>query len=131
MPSRIMVVEDDLHIALLLQYNLEAAGYVVDHVDNGDDVEGRIAACVPDLVLLDWRLPGISGIELCRRIRRHASADRLPIVMLTARTDKADRDYATRVGANDFLTKPFQVSEVLATAGRYLRAVPGKAWAPA
>lgn len=116
MPVRIMIVEDDLTLALLLQYNLEAAGYEVEHHERGDAAERRIAACKPDLVLLDWVLPGLSGVELCRRIRRDEATRELPIIMLTARTDRADREFAVRVGASDFLAKPFSISEVLARA---------------
>ena len=116
MPVRIMVVEDDLNLALLLQYNLEAAGYDVEHIERGDSAEQRIAECAPDLLFLDWMLPGISGIELCRRIRKHPGTSNLPIIMLTARTDKADRDFAAWVGATHLMTKPFRLSEVLARA---------------
>ena len=116
MPQRIMIVEDDLNLALLLQYNLEAAGFEVEHVERGDAVERRIGEQVPDLVLLDWMLPGISGIELCRRIRRRSATRVLPIMMLTARTATADREFAARMGADEFVTKPFLVSDVLARA---------------
>ena len=114
MPTRVMIVEDDLHIALLLQYNLEAAGFDVAHVDRGDAAESSINERVPDLLLLDWVLPGVSGIELCRRIRKQPATSLLPIIMLTARTERADREFATRMGANEFMTKPFAVGEVLA-----------------
>ncbi len=113
MPARVMIVEDDLHIAILLQYNFEAAGYEVEHLERGDGVEGRIADCAPDLLLLDWNLPGVSGIELCRRIRRLTPMERLPIIMLTARTDRADREFAYHLGANEYVTKPFLLSDIM------------------
>ncbi len=116
MPTRILIVEDDQNIAMLLQYNLEAAGYVVEHVARGDVAEQRIGETMPDLVLLDWHVPGTSGIELCRRIRSKLGFDKLPIIMMTARTDRADRDYAIHLGANDFLTKPFVLSDLLSRA---------------
>jgi two-component system, OmpR family, phosphate regulon response regulator PhoB len=126
MPARIMIVEDDYHLALLLQYNLEAAGFEVEHVESGDDAERRIAEKIPDLVLVDWMLPGISGIELCRRIRRQASTRALPIMMLTARTGTDDREFAVNMGATAFMSKPFSLSEVLARARRLLASPPGE-----
>ena len=120
MPARIMIVEDDLHIALLLQYNLEAAGYEVEHVERGDWAETRIDENAPDLLLLDWMLPGLSGIELCRRIRKRVTFRGLPIIILTARTDNSDREFAARMGANEVVTKPFAMSEVLARASYLL-----------
>ena len=116
MPTRILVVEDDQNIAMLLQYNLEAAGYVVEHIARGDDAEQLIDQSTPDLIVLDWLLPGTSGIELCRRIRSKLRFDKLPIIMMTARTDRADRDFAMKLGAGDFLTKPFALSDLLARA---------------
>lgn len=113
MPTRVMIVEDDLNIALLLQYNLEAAGYEVEHLDRGDAAERSIAERVPDLLILDWIVPGTSGIELCRRIRKRLPMDRLPIVMLTARAERADCEFAARLGANDYVTKPFLIGELL------------------
>jgi two-component system phosphate regulon response regulator PhoB len=116
MATRILIVEDDHDIALLLRYNLESAGFIVDHTSCGDDAEQLIDEVMPDLVLLDWLLPGTSGIELCRRIRSNLRFDKLPIIMMTARTDRADREFAMRLGADDFLTKPFYLSDVLARA---------------
>lgn len=116
MPIRILIVEDDQNIALLLQYNLEAAGYVVEHTARGDDAEQIIDRAMPDLVLLDWLVPGTSGIELCRRIRSKLRFDKLPIIMMTARTDRADREFALHLGADDFLSKPFALSELIARA---------------
>jgi len=120
MPVRIMIVEDDLNLALLLQYNFEAAGYEVEHVERGDAAERRIAECRPDLVLLDWMLPGLSGLELCRRLRKVPVTRILPIIMVTARADRADHEFATRVGANDFITKPFSVGDVVSRARQQL-----------
>jgi len=120
MPARVMIVEDDFEVALLLRYNLEASGYSVEHVERGDEAEARIAECAPDLLLVDWKLPGISGIELCRRIRRYMPQHRLPIMMVTARIDPADRDYAAEMGANDYVTKPFAVSDILRRARNLL-----------
>lgn len=124
MPVRIMIIEDDLNLAMLLQYNFEAAGYEVDHVDRGDVAETRIAESMPDLVLLDWILPGLSGLELCRRLRKNAATRGLPIIMVTARTDRADHEFAARVGASDFMTKPFSIGEVLARTRQQLAIQP-------
>lgn len=114
MPSRVMLVEDDANIALLIRYNLEALGFLVDHAERGDVVEQQLAKLDPDLLLLDWTLPGVSGIELCRRIRAELKPSRLPIVFITARATKADRDYALSCGADDVIVKPFTVAELLA-----------------
>lgn len=116
MPTRILIVEDDPNIALLLQYNLEAAGYVVQHSSRGDEAEQLIEKAMPDLLLVDWLVPGTSGIELCRRIRSKLRFNKLPIIMMTARTDRADREFALHLGADDFLSKPFALSELLARA---------------
>lgn len=113
MPARVLIVEDDLPFALLLQYNLKAAGYEVEHLGHGDEAESRLAEQTPQLLVLDWIVPGTSGIELCRRIRKYLPKERLPILMLTARTERADQEFATRLGANDYMTKPFKVGEFL------------------
>ena len=112
MPSRVMIVEDDANIALLIRYNLEAHGFVVDHVERGDVVEQMLNKLDPDILLLDWALPGISGIELCRRIRRELK-NRIPIVFITARATKADREYALSCGADDVIVKPFALADLL------------------
>jgi len=82
---RVLVTEDEESLTLLLRYNLEAAGYAVEIVARGDEAELRIAEDPPDLVLLDWMLPGVSGVELCRRIRASKETEHLPVIMLTAR----------------------------------------------
>ena len=91
MTARIMVVEDEEPITVLLRYNLEAEGYRVETVMRGDEAEVRLREAVPDLMLLDWMLPGLSGIELCRRIRLRAETERLPVIMLTARGEEGER----------------------------------------
>jgi two-component system phosphate regulon response regulator PhoB len=127
MATRILLVEDDPNIAILLQYNLEAAGYAVEHVSRGDTAEQRISELMPDLVLLDWILPGTSGIELCRRIRTRLRFDKLPIIMMTARTDRADQAYALKSGADDFVTKPFALSDILSRARALIARAPSAA----
>jgi two-component system phosphate regulon response regulator PhoB len=85
MAARILIVEDEEPLTLLLRYNLEAEGFEVDSVARGDDAELHLRDSTPDLVLLDWMLPGLSGIELCRRLRSRRDTERVPIIMLTAR----------------------------------------------
>ena len=80
---RILVVEDESDLALLLAYNLEAEGYVVESVERGDEAELRLAEKTPDLVILDWMLPGVSGLEICRRLRARENARTLPVIMVT------------------------------------------------
>jgi two-component system phosphate regulon response regulator PhoB len=128
MGARILVAEDEEPLTLLLRYNLEAEGYEVDSVARGDDAEIRLREEVPDLLLLDWMLPGLSGIELCRRIRLRRETERLPVIMLTARGEEGDRVRGLKTGADDYVTKPFSVPELLARVRALLRRVkPGQA----
>jgi two-component system, OmpR family, phosphate regulon response regulator PhoB len=121
MSAKILVVEDEESLAVLLQYNLEAEGFQVTTVARGDDAELAVAENPPDLIILDWMLPGISGIELCRRLRsgRHATA--VPIIMLTARGEESDRIRGLTTGADDYVVKPFSVPELLARVKVILR----------
>jgi two-component system phosphate regulon response regulator PhoB len=126
MTTRVMIVEDEEAIALLLRYNLEAEGYAVDTVTRGDEAEIRLREHTPDLLLLDWMLPGISGIELCRRLRARNETRDLPIVMLTARGEEGERVRGLATGADDYVVKPFSVPELLARVRALLRrAKPG------
>lgn len=120
---RILMVEDEQSLALLLRYNLEAEGYTVETATRGDEAELRIVEDPPDLVLLDWMLPGVSGVELCRRIRARKDTERLPVIMLTARTEEADRVRGLATGADDYIVKPFSVPELLARIGAVLRRI--------
>ncbi len=108
---------------MLLRYNLESAGYAVESVTRGVEAELRIAEQAPDLVLLDWMLPGRSGVELCRRIRARKESERLPVIMLTARGEEADRVRGLATGADDYIVKPFSVPELLARVRALLRRV--------
>ena len=121
MPARILIVEDEEPLALLLRYNLEAAGYLVDCAARGDEADTKLLENVPDLVVLDWMLPGISGIELCRRLRARAPTAQLPIVMLTARGEESERVRGLSTGADDYIVKPFSVPELLARIAALLR----------
>ena len=120
MPN-ILIVEDEEPLNLLLRYNLEAEGYKVDSCARGDEAEVRLREGIPDLVLLDWMLPGISGIELCRRLRLRPETERLPIIMLTARGEEAERIRGLATGADDYVVKPFSVPELMARVRAILR----------
>ena len=118
---RILVVEDELDLALLLAYNLEAEGYVVESVERGDEAELRLAESAPDLVILDWMLPGVSGLEICRRLRARETTRTLPVIMVTARGEEAERVRGLSVGADDYVVKPFSVPELMARVRALLR----------
>src|SRR4051812_10420166 len=121
MVPRILIVEDEESLTLVLRYNLEAAGYAVESVVRGDEAELRLAEDPPDLLLLDWMLPGVSGVELCRRIRARKGTERLPVIMLTAGGEEADRVRGLATGADDYVVKPFSVPELVARVGALLR----------
>ena len=121
MIPRVMIVEDEEPLALMLRYNLEAEGYAVDTIVRGDDAEMRLRESVPDLLLLDWMLPGVSGIELCRRLRSREATRSLPIIMLTARGEESERIRGLATGADDYVVKPFSVPELLARVRAILR----------
>lgn len=117
----ILIVEDEEPLALLLRYNLEAEGYRVTHAARGDEAELVLREATPDLVLLDWMLPGVSGIELCRRLRMRPETQSLPIIMLTARGEEAERVRGLATGADDYVVKPFSVPELVARVRALLR----------
>jgi two-component system, OmpR family, phosphate regulon response regulator PhoB len=121
MNPSILIVEDEEALTLLLRYNLEAAGYDVESVARGDEADLRLREAVPDLVILDWMLPGVSGIELCRRLRSRPETRQLPIVMLTARGEESERVRGLSTGADDYVVKPFSVPELLARVAALLR----------
>lgn len=118
---KIMVVEDEEPLGVLLRYNLEAEGYQVEVVTRGDEAELRLRETVPDLLVLDWMVPAISGIELCRRLRLRPETERLPIIMLTARGEENDRVRGLSTGADDYLVKPFSTPEFIARVRALLR----------
>jgi two-component system, OmpR family, phosphate regulon response regulator PhoB len=121
MTAKILVVEDEEPLCVLLQYNLEAEGFRVTCVARGDEAELAVAEDAPDLIILDWMLPGISGLELCRRLRSGRQASAVPILMLTARGEEADRIRGLTTGADDYVVKPFSVPELLARVKAILR----------
>ena len=121
MSARILVVEDEEALTTLLRYNLDAEGYDVETVGRGDDADTRLKERVPDLIVLDWMLPGLSGIELCRRLRARPETRQLPIIMLTARGDESERVRGLTIGADDYIVKPFSVPELMARVRALLR----------
>ena len=121
MKANILIVEDEEPLTTLLRYNLEAEGYDVDAVARGDEADTRLRETVPDLIVLDWMLPGLSGIELCRRLRTRPETKRLPIIMLTARGEESERVRGLATGADDYIVKPFSVPELSARVRALLR----------
>jgi two-component system, OmpR family, phosphate regulon response regulator PhoB len=118
---RILVVEDEIDVALLIAYNLEAEGYVVESVARGDEAELRLAENAPDLLILDWMLPGVSGVEICRRLRARETTRTLPVIMVTAKNEESERVRGLAVGADDYVVKPFSVIELMARVHALLR----------
>lgn len=121
MPAKIVIVEDEDAIVTLLTYNLERAGYATATTKSGNEALLLIDEQQPDLVILDWMLPGLAGIEICRQIRARAKTRSLPVIMLTARGEEGDRIRGLSVGADDYVVKPFSVSELLARVKALLR----------
>ena len=121
MPARVLIVEDEEPLTMLLRYNLESAGYTVDSAARGDEAELKLREATPDLIVLDWMLPGISGIELCRRLRARPETRALPIIMLTARGEESEKVRGLATGADDYIVKPFSVPELLARVRALLR----------
>jgi two-component system, OmpR family, phosphate regulon response regulator PhoB len=119
--ASILVIEDEEPIQILLKYNLESEGYRVRSSAQGEDVAFMIAEERPDLILLDWMLPGISGIEVCRLIRAKPESRDIPIIMLTARSEEAEKVRGLATGADDYLVKPFSVPELLMRIKTILR----------
>ncbi len=128
MQPYILVMEDEDALATLLQYNLEKEGYDVVIAADGEEGLVQVDERQPDLVLLDWMLPKVSGIEVCRRLRGRAETRNLPIIMLTARGEETDRVRGLDTGADDYLTKPFSMVELIARIRAVLRRIrPGLA----
>lgn len=119
----ILVVEDEDALLTLLEYNLEREGYTVQLARDGEEAALLIEEQTPDLILLDWMLPKLSGIELCRRLRGRMETSNIPIIMLTARGEEADRVRGLDTGADDYIAKPFSTSELLARIRAVLRRI--------
>ena len=128
MTPYILVIEDEDALSTLLQYNLQKEGYEVAVAADGEEGMLPIDERLPDLVLLDWMLPKLSGIEVCRRIRGRPETRNLPIIMLTARGEETDRVRGLDTGADDYMTKPFSMTELIARIRAVLRRIrPGLA----
>jgi two-component system phosphate regulon response regulator PhoB len=119
--AKVMIVEDEEAVSLMLRYNLEAEGFEVEQAFRGDEADIRLKEITPDLLLLDWMLPGLSGIELCRRLRARPETERLPVIMLTARGEESERVRGLATGADDYVVKPFSVPELIARVKAMLR----------
>src|SRR5690242_16052544 len=117
----VLVVEDEAPLVTLLRYNLEREGFQVCEARDGEEALMQIAEQKPDLVLLDWMLPLVSGLEICRRIRRSPETRSLPIVILTARGEEADRVRGLDSGADDYVVKPFSPGELVARLRAVMR----------
>ncbi len=128
MNAHILVVEDEDALATLLQYNLEKEGYEVVLATDGEEALMLVEERAPDLVVLDWMLPKVSGIEVCRRLRGRAPTRNVPVVMLTARGEESDRIRGLDTGADDYVIKPFSMAELTARIRAVLRRIrPGLA----
>jgi len=123
MQPMVLIVEDEAPLQELLTYNLQRAGFDVEQAFDGDQASGLVAERTPDIILLDWMLPHTSGIELCRQFRRKAETANVPIIMLTARAEESDRLRGLNTGADDYVTKPFSVEELIARMRAVLRRV--------
>ena len=123
MTASILIVEDEEPIQILLTYNLQAEGFRVRATANGEDVAHLVNEERPDLIVLDWMLPGISGIEVCRLLRSRPETRDIPVIMLTARGEENERVRGLATGADDYIVKPFSVPELLARIKTILRRV--------
>lgn len=121
MKPYVLIVEDEAPLVTMLRYNLEREGFAVDAAGDGEEALLRIAERKPDAVLLDWMLPLVSGLEVCRQIRRSRATRGVPVIMLTARTEEADRIRGLDSGADDYVVKPFSPSELVARLRAVIR----------
>ena len=121
MRPAILLVEDEPAMAALLRYNLESEGFLVTVADDGQEALILLAEGLPDVLVLDWMLPELSGLEVCRQLRRKPASRALPIILLTARGEEYDRVRGLDAGADDYVTKPFSVSELMARIRAVLR----------
>jgi len=118
---KVLLVEDEPAQREVLAYNLEAEGFEVARAENGDDALMLVEEETPDIILLDWMLPGVSGIEICRRLKTRKETRNVPIIMLSARSEEVDRVRGLETGADDYVVKPFSVVELMARVRTQLR----------
>lgn len=122
--SLVMIIEDEEPLAMLLSYNLEKEGYEVATVANGLNAVSEVERLMPSVILLDWMLPEVSGIEICKMIRSKADIKNIPIIMLTAKGQEEDKIRGLGAGADDYVTKPFSVPELMARVKTNMRRAP-------
>ncbi|MDD4504036.1 MAG: response regulator transcription factor [Clostridiaceae bacterium] len=123
MNQRILVIEDETNIQELIKYNLEKNGYKVTVADNGIDGLNEALSNVPDLILLDIMLPGLDGLEVCKRLRMEKRTKKVPIFMLTAKSEELDKVLGLELGADDYITKPFSIKELIARVRAAMRRI--------
>jgi len=120
---RVLLVEDEPAQRTVLAYNLEAEGFAVTQADNGEDAMVLVDEEDPDIIILDWMMPKVSGIEVCRRLKMRPETRGIPIIMLSARAEEVDRIRGLETGADDYVIKPYSVLELMARARAQLRRV--------
>ncbi|MBI1365526.1 MAG: phosphate regulon transcriptional regulatory protein PhoB [Alphaproteobacteria bacterium] len=121
--TRVLVVEDEEALATLLEYNLKREDFEVALASDGEEALMKIDESLPDIVILDWMLPKVSGIEVCRRLRLKPETKNIPVIMLTARSEESDRIRGLEIGADDYMTKPFSTNELIARVRAVLRRI--------
>ncbi len=121
--TKVLIVEDEESLSTLLDYNLGKEDFDVTLSGDGEDALMKVEDSLPDIIILDWMLPKISGIEVCRRLRSKPETRNIPIIMLTARSEEADRIRGLETGADDYLTKPFSTNELIARVRAVLRRI--------
>jgi two-component system phosphate regulon response regulator PhoB len=123
MSATILVVEDEKSISTLIQYNLEKEGFRVHTSETGEEGFEQIKKNLPDLVLLDWMLPDLSGIDICKQIKKDPKLKSIPVIMLTAKSEEADKIRGFETGADDYVTKPFSTKELILRVHALLKRV--------
>jgi len=123
MSATILVVEDEKSISTLIQYNLEKEGFKVHTSETGEEGFEQIKKILPDLVLLDWMLPDLSGIDICKQIKKDPKLKSIPVIMLTAKSEEADKIRGFETGADDYVTKPFSTKELILRVHALLKRV--------
>ena len=117
----VLIIEDEPNQAELIRYNLESEGYRVAIACDGEDGLIQAMETIPDIILLDWMIPKVSGIEVCRKLRKIKSTNEIPIILLTARSEESDKVRGLDIGADDYITKPYSIKELLARVRAALR----------
>ena len=119
--TSVLIIEDEPNQAELIRYNLESEGYRVAIACDGEDGLIQAMETIPDIILLDWMIPKVSGIEVCRQLRKIKSTNEIPIILLTARSEESDKVRGLDIGADDYITKPYSIKELLARVRAALR----------